>query len=628
MYLGTSSEFNTAIRKDGRTFRARLTCGEECIKSGFTSIGIYGGSNNADTITIGSTISQRIEVEMQETDIALSGKEWLLEIGLLTKGIIPADDLYPSSDLLPGMNFYEYVPVGYFTPEKPSTDNGKTTFKAYDRMIKLCGMYTCFLDVITTLTVLNDISKITGVPINISGLEEIQIPKPVGYTCREVLMYIAQLYGRFTNVNRNGVIEFHWWTQVEDYSITADDTNGFKHDEKEFVLGYVYVANAEGEDAISFTAGDGKQGISVYNPFVTDGIVENIFADIGGFTYTASDVSFMKADIRLDPWDVVSVTDNKGIAYNVPIMTLEFKYDGGLSASFSAVGHTETQEEVDFKGPMKLLQERMESKVVDATKKLQSQITQNATSIKSKVSKGDVSSEISQEADLIYIKGNRIAIESDYFKLSEEGSIEATNGKFSGVFEQYSSNGKKSVEIRNNQVKVYAWADSGNYVGSLGSLYSESEKINSIALWSEYGDRLLIGYENPENANTKTAVIWFDPENIENGETPNIANTSAGIKSIFPDNPYGGIVVEHGLIKKWNIKGFSGNLFPDLPTGGLSVIEGLIVDGGLSYSAGTATISVISGLSWNSNGITSVTRTNIVVTNGLIQSWTSSTENY
>lgn len=480
MYLETSNKFNAAIRKDGRTFRARLTCGEECIESGFTSIGIYGGSNNADTITIGSTISQRIEVEMQETDIVLSGKEWLLEIGLLVNGIMPSDEIYPADDWYveetpqylkeSEVEFFEYAPVGYFTCERPSTDNGKMTFKAYDRMIKLSVEYICLLDEITTLTVLKNISQITGVPIDVSGLEEIPIPEPVGYTCREVLMYIAQLYGKFANVSRKGAIEFHWWTEVENYIITADDTNGFKHDEKEFVLGYVYMANAEGDDVISFTAGDGKQGISVYNPFVADGIVENVFANIGGFTYTASNVSFMKADIRLDPWDVVTVADIKGNTHKVPAMTLEFKYDGGLSATFSAVGHTETQEEIDFKGPMKLLQERMESKVVDTAKRLQSQITQNADSIsaevkraidsevemaatikvhadgiKQKVSKGEVVSEINQSAEEVKIKGEKISLEgtvtaNENFKILPDGSVQAKNGSFNGTIHSNSGN--------------------------------------------------------------------------------------------------------------------------------------------------------------------------------------------
>lgn len=55
--------------------------------------------------------------------------------------------------------------------------------------------------------------------------------------------------------------------------------------------------------------------------------------------------------------------------------------------------------------------------------KAESSITQNAESIKSKVSKGDVSSEISQEADLISIKGNRFELLADNIEITKDGKL-------------------------------------------------------------------------------------------------------------------------------------------------------------------------------------------------------------
>ncbi len=362
MYLKASELFNTLIRETGRTFRAKLICGKESIDSGFISIGIYGGSNNGDTITIGSTISQRIEVEMHEPDISLSKKEWELQIGLLVDGELEE---------------YEYIPVGLFVPEKVKTDNGKTSFTAYDRMLKLSGVYTCSLTTINTLNVLNDISVKTGVPIDTTGLTAIPMAKPEGYTSREVLMYISQLYGKFANVNREGMIELHWWTEVEGYEVTPDDTNGFLHDEKIYTLGNIICAigvveetededgniNENAGETISISTGNGTQGISISNPFMTQQVLDNVYKSIGGFTYTVSNVNCLAGDVRLDPWDIVTVVDKKGNSYKVPLMTLDFKYDGGVSASFSCVGYSEEETENDFKGPMKQFEERLIAKV-------------------------------------------------------------------------------------------------------------------------------------------------------------------------------------------------------------------------------------------------------------------------
>lgn len=67
---------------------------------------------------------------------------------------------------------------------------------------------------------------------------------------------------------------------------------------------------------------------------------------------------------------------------------------------------------------------------------------------------------------------------------------------------------------------------------------------------------------------------------------------------IFPSNANGGIVVQNGLIKSW----------------------------GLKLAAGT--LSVITGIAWNSSGITRIDRANIAISGGLIESWTTSSTDY
>ncbi len=346
MYLKASELFNTRIREDGRRFKARFVSKEDVIDIGINSIKIYGGSNSTDNITLGSTISQRVEAEMDRQDISIPGKEWELEIGLL---------LDSEEDR------YEYIPMGLFTPEKPSTDNGKTKFTAYDRMLKLSGIYVCSLSEVNTVTVLNDISRMTGVPIDVTGLIPLPMSVPEGYTYREVLMYIAQKYGKFANVDRDGVIRLHWWTIVPEYEITGSNTRGFSHEERPFILGRITCSTGQDEEGNTFSisAGTGIQGIEISNPFMTQQELDRIYDEVEGFTYTVSEVNMPLGDIRLDPWDIVVVKDGNENSYKVPAMTLEFSYDGGVSASFSCVGYSEEETERDYKGPMQQFQERM-----------------------------------------------------------------------------------------------------------------------------------------------------------------------------------------------------------------------------------------------------------------------------
>jgi hypothetical protein len=75
---------------------------------------------------------------------------------------------------------------------------------------------------------------------------------------------------------------------------------------------------------------------------------------------------------------------------------------------------------------------RVEANVNGELVKMQSSITQTAQSINSKVSKGDVVSEINQSADKISLKSNRISIDSTNLKISEDGKLESHEGKFYG----------------------------------------------------------------------------------------------------------------------------------------------------------------------------------------------------
>ena len=63
---------------------------------------------------------------------------------------------------------------------------------------------------------------------------------------------------------------------------------------------------------------------------------------------------------------------------------------------------------------------------------LYSKITQNANSISTKVTQGDVCSEINQSAEQIVLKGNRVVVESDKWKVNADGSQECSDMNITG----------------------------------------------------------------------------------------------------------------------------------------------------------------------------------------------------
>ncbi len=142
------------------------------------------------------------------------------------------------------------------------------------------------------------------------------------------------------------------------------------------------------------------------------------------------------------------------------------------------------------------------------------------------------------------LTGRKINNGNGTFVVDENGNcvankLTANGATLSGTFNQYSSNGKKSVDIENNQVKFYAWNDNGNYVGSIGAIKS-NDRVG-IDMWCDEGDTLHIGVFNNEIKKIDP-VISIDG-NTYKDSVPMIRNTVSGSPSFIS-----GIVVENGVI--------------------------------------------------------------------------------
>lgn len=178
--------------------------------------------------------------------------------------------------------------------------------------------------------------------------------------------------------------------------------------------------------------------------------------------------------------------------------------------------------------------------------------------------------------------------------------IDAETGviRITGEFIQRSDNGALSVAITGNQTKYYDWENNGEYVGSVGAVKSHDSEGNwGINMWCDKGKTVCIGCatsDDNSDSNIKTVIRYDDDTGAD--DTPYIINTTSG--TLFSANSGGGVTIENGQVKNYNI----------------------------NYGSGT--LSVITGLSWANGSITRVERANITVGAGIIERWTTSTETY
>lgn len=344
MYQSTK-DFDNLIQQDSRTFKCLVTCDDVSIEN-IKNVKFTGGSEGEDDFSFGSTVSQYVTVTMSCAG-AIEGKEFLLQIGMDIDSV------------------EEYIPIGYFTAGKSSKNEGQIEFTAYDRMMQTERPFSMDGTTTDTISVLKKIEEITKVPVVTSGLSSISMSVPKGYSCREVLSYVAQMYASFAVCNRQGQIEIHTY---EDSKYTVDTGrywDNFEHNDYLFTVDKLtcYTGQDKDGNSISISSGSGARTISFSNPFMTQSVLDNVFQKLKGFSYMPGSLKLL-GDPRIDVWDIITVEDLSGESYKVPVMKLEWEYDGGLTYSIEAAGLSEDETNDSYKGPQTKEMERYYAQLV------------------------------------------------------------------------------------------------------------------------------------------------------------------------------------------------------------------------------------------------------------------------
>lgn len=401
MYNNVTDAFKATIRSPSRTFRGRLKINDKWIYANFKKLSYETSSSSEEYLQLGSAVSAKIELSIKRIDELFENTEIPIEIGLKL----------PSGK-------YEYIPVGFFTAEHPTNDQATTTFTAYDRMMKTTGLYVSDLTYpASAVSVLDEISAGCGVPVDVSNVDSsIMVPtKPVGYTYREMIGYIASLVGGFACVDRTGTIVIKWYSDV-DYKLDVTRIMSFEKDESNYNLEKL---SCNVDNSSTLISGGGILGVTFDNPFMTQDRLDNIFKRLSGFSYRGASVKTL-GDVRLDPWDVITVEDGEG-TYKVPVMNIQQEYDGGLAMTITSYIKTQTEQEVDFKGPTTQQNERIYSDLILAKELIAKKV--DAEWVKANTVQAETIIAINNELQNIY---------NNYLK-SETADIKYANIDFSNI---------------------------------------------------------------------------------------------------------------------------------------------------------------------------------------------------
>lgn len=329
------------ITSNDRTFYVRATFNSSTVLTGATiqNISLDELTNSTDALTMGCACSNKITINLinAPTDIDYNNSSFTAEVGLL----IPDNPV----------TYTEWVMLGKFYVSDAETTNDfkNLTLTAYDGFYKMTGKFvpTAYE---TTLQGLYDdfreqLYDNCGVVLKERVCPDYALTVPaLDITYKQAAGYIAGCFGEFARFNRNGELEFAWYADNGiEIPRSLQYMGGFKRTTKSLLV-VTSLSTGTKDNPIVRGVGANGTNINFENPYITDEMVDAIFARLNNFTYTPCEVKW-RGNPAVMAGDIVTVHDKDNYPHTVLIMQHTLRVGGGCNDTIICKGNSETKAE-------------------------------------------------------------------------------------------------------------------------------------------------------------------------------------------------------------------------------------------------------------------------------------------
>lgn len=341
--ISVSANFATAITGVTREIRAYLDFNSGTIfrgADGLISIRWTNSLMDEDRVSVGCACSSYVECEWfnKLTGVSLANSYFDAYIGVVESYA----QSKPVGSIEDDTAVVEYVKLGRFWVTDIERGKATTKVTAYDAMSKASGEYsptvTAGVNGYDVASIIADIETQCSISGTITGTA--YVDKIYESTGREQLGWLCSvLYGDGSSfvIDRTtgDLTAVNFVKSVADGTI--DDTTIYLdgvEDKPTFTVCSVEM----GTDEATYTAGSGV-GISRFNPYATQTIVDSIYADVNGMSFTPMKLHF-RGDPRIEVGDLLSVTTDSN-TYSVTVMKQTLTFNGGLECTLECFGDLE-----------------------------------------------------------------------------------------------------------------------------------------------------------------------------------------------------------------------------------------------------------------------------------------------
>lgn len=325
----------------------KAVCGSTTLEGNQIANCTYSASiGGSDALTIGGVTAAMVTLTINQ-EVAWRDKTIVVSVGAEVDGTT------------------QYVPLGTFAVTDCKQAEGTTTITAYDAAYyALGGTYTPTVSSgATVAAVLSDVATQCGLTLATlpaAASTTNVVGDLTGKTCRDMVGYLAALVGCNALIDRDGKLALRWFAASGQSYSPSDYYNAGLSIDGTSTLACIRAevetttTDADGNTSVTtnaYTAGGTGVGISIQNPYMTQVILDAVWASIGGLAYTVGSCDIFHG-LLTEPGDLVTITDKTGVAHTLAVMTLELSIDGGCRAKIQATADSATDTGANVSGSM------------------------------------------------------------------------------------------------------------------------------------------------------------------------------------------------------------------------------------------------------------------------------------
>jgi len=388
-----SKETELFLNQRGQEWVAKVEI--DGVEYGMDSIVDFDIQNDvapSDEFAIGTAVFSKLTLTLRRVyDDIPNNAQVVPYIGLLADSLTwdSADIAWDDANLAWEGGTTEWIPLGVFYINNRERVHDILVLDCYDGLVYADIQYVSGLDYPATMQqVWDEVCAQSGLIYDSSVQIDPHVlnAAPTGFTCRQVMSYIAGVHGASVKMSRTGAVSWRKYAANETPVYELDESDYMRVRQLNPPKKYTRLVVIYDEDEqLAYEAGDGDENHTLYmtNPLMTQDMTDALLQQISGFAYVPIEmdcrgyphlehgdrITFVKsesfpwedADLA---WEDADITWDGTETYHTLILRQTFTFKGGLGMTIEAPSISEQESEFDIDGSLTAAVKRLNQNAV------------------------------------------------------------------------------------------------------------------------------------------------------------------------------------------------------------------------------------------------------------------------